>query len=109
MTNEKNANYTSEQEREVVRRYHDSTPIAQLAAQFGKSEKSIIAKLVQLGEYKPAQRNGKEKRKTKLDMIREIERIINVPVGSLDSLEKGTYLALFTLYQPIITTFLDLH
>lgn len=108
MTNEKNANYTSEQEREIVRLYHNSTSIAQLAAQFGKSEKSIIGKLVQLEEYKPTQRTVKESRKTKLGLIREIERSINVPEGSLDSLEKGTHEALSLLHEPV-TKFLDLH
>ena len=76
--------------------------IQSLSEQFGRSTRSIVAKLAQLGIYsaKAKVETGVTKR-TKLDLTREIETALALDQGTLESLEKGSKAALEALVTAI--------
>ena len=98
-------NYTPEQTRELVDAYvampTDET-VAAYAAKFGKTVKSIVAKLATEKVYQSkAKAAAKVKARTKLDVIASIADILNVPKAKLASLEKATAEALNALYEAV--------
>lgn len=99
MASEKTVNYTAEQVLELLAAYEVDKDTKVLAEKFGRTERSVIAKLVQEKVYQTKAGQLKEKRKTKLEMLAEVEVAMGLDKGSLDSFEKGTLDAVKALYS----------
>ena len=90
---EKVIGYTPEQTTKILKMYHTGALIADLALEFNKSEKSIIAKLVREEVY-VSKTKTYTARITKASIIADIAKIIDVQEDTLESLEKATKEAL---------------
>lgn len=91
--------YTAEQTVSLLAAFAAKTSIEDLATQFGKSTKSIVAKLSREGVYE-----AKAKTKattgapvTKATLVADLEACFELKAGTLASLEKGTKEALQAL------------
>ena len=88
------ANYSEEQVEYMVGKYN-LTPsretVEALAAEFSKSQKSIIGKLAREGVYQKAEYVSKtgEKPITKIEIVREIAQTLNLDENNLTGLEKA--------------------
>ena len=94
------ANYTAEATAEIVAAYVASPTketVAALAEKFGKSTKSIVAKLSRENVYVPAAKAASAKGATKAELVAEIAGLAELPVADLESLEKATAGALKAL------------
>lgn len=89
-----NVNYTPDQVTQLVTDYMAGTSVEALAEALGKSVKSVVAKLSREGVYKPKTKATSGSRITKADMTKEAEKLLDLPEGTLDSLQKGTSEAL---------------
>jgi hypothetical protein len=98
---EKPANYTAEQEKELVERYEAGETTARLAELLNKSEKSIIAKLSRLGVYKSTKPKGPA-RKTKAQMVTNLEETLELECGTLSSFEKADRTALESALEAVV-------
>jgi len=91
---EKTINYTAEQTAELVTAYTADPTVATIlafATKFGKTTKSIVAKLVRENAYvSKAKAAPGAKRVTKAGLIGAIEGELDLPAGSLNSLEKAS-------------------
>ena len=103
MTNATTINYTDEMVERMTQAY-EANPTKEtvdaLAAEFGKTSRSITAKLSNLGIYKAAERTTKTGAPVvrKGDIVSGIERKLGLDEGSLASLEKATKGDLSALY-----------
>jgi hypothetical protein len=102
MASEKNVNYTEAQTAELIEAYKadaSEATVELFAKQFGKTTRSIVAKLVQAKVYKSKTATGKagERTATKADLVATLETMFNLEVGTLESLEKGSKGALEAL------------
>lgn len=95
-----NVNYTAEQTTQLVNSYRAGETVESLAAALGKSVKSVVAKLVREGEYKSKAKQSTRKI-TKAEQVAYIEELLDVPAGSLESLQNGSQAALNTLTAAI--------
>jgi len=91
---EKIVNYTAEQTSEIVSRFVAGETKEALALAFGKSVRSITAKLSREGVYKAASKEKAEARVTKAELITKIAFAAGVEEEVLESLEKATSVAL---------------
>lgn len=100
----KTVNYTAEQTQELVAAY-TATPTAEtievLAAQFGKTARSVIAKLAQAGVYVAKRAEAKEKADTKADLVKKIAADLNIDPAKLETLEKASKEALQLLANSV--------
>jgi hypothetical protein len=101
MASEKSVNYTAEQEAELVHRYTAGESIEALAEDFGKSERSLIAKLSRLGVYKSKTGKNSGPRVTKASLVKDIENILQLPAGTLASFEKAEKAALEAAFHAL--------
>lgn len=101
MATEKSTNYTPEQEQELVRMYNSGEyTTEQLAEHFEKSVRSITAKLARLGVYKS--KTSKEPPKPKkADIVTQVEELLNLEFGTLNTVEKADKVALLALLAAI--------
>ena len=98
MKTEKVVNYTQEQVKTIVEGYTAGATAETLAAQVGKSVRSVVAKLSREGVYVAKARSTTNKAKgTKADLIAKIAKDNDVDVKVLASLEKATKEALEVL------------
>ena len=95
-------NYTVEQTQEIVQLYQEGATVEQIAEQFARSARSIIAKLSREGVYKPKQKAAGSKRVTKAQLLREVEQKLGLEPGVLSSLEKGSHEALEVLQAAVM-------
>lgn len=95
-----NVNYTAEQTAQLVNSYRSGATVESLAEALGKSVKSVVAKLVREGEYKSKAKQSTRKI-TKAEQVAYIEELLNVPAGSLESLQNGSQAALTTLAEEL--------
>ena len=92
-------NYTPEATKAIVEAYKANASketVAAMAAKFGKTTRSIVAKLSREGVYKKAEyvaKNG-EKPETKEHKVDRIAVLLNVPSEKLGGLEAATKTAL---------------
>jgi acylphosphatase len=102
----KTVNYTPEQTAGLVAAYV-ATPtaetVAKFAAAFGKSTKSIVAKLSREGVYKKAERTTKNgdaivKKDTLADSI---GKVLNLSEGDVESLAKANKTALKAIFEAL--------
>lgn len=94
MSNEKQVNYTVEQTAELVEAYNTqptAETVAAFAEKFGKSVKSVVAKLSREGVYKRKEYVTKkgEKPVSKEELVAEIAGMLNVSAEALVGLEKA--------------------
>lgn len=99
MTTEKTPNYTPEQETQLQQLYQSGTTIQDLATQFGKSERSIVAKLSRMGIYQGKGRPQPGSRVTKAGLVARLGELLNL--SSLETLEKADKAALIDLVTKI--------
>lgn len=95
-------NYTAEQAAKIVADYKANPTketVAALAAEMGKSPRSIVAKLVNLDVYQKPEKAATEgeAKETKGAIVAQIEKACGVVVGTFESLESATKKALTTL------------
>jgi hypothetical protein len=94
-------NYTPEQTLEIVQLFTSGTAVEQIAEQFGKTTRSIIAKLSREGVYVAKSKAAGTKRMTKLDMIAKVEEALELD-QVLSSMEKASYEAVEALYKAVV-------
>lgn len=98
---EKQVNYTEAQVAQIVESYTSGVTVEAIATQFGKSVKSIVAKLAQQKVYK-AKDQEKSKRVTKANLVAKISAALAVEGQVFASLEKASYEALETLAAKVV-------
>lgn len=88
--------YTVEQAEQVKGDYLMGTSVEDIASNIGKSTRSVIAKLAQLGVYKTKAKVGtlKVTKVTKVMLISMISSRHNLPMAKLATLEKASLEAL---------------
>ncbi len=94
-------NYTQEQTVQLVNEFKAGATLEALAEQFGKSVKSIVAKLSREGVYK-AKVPAKAKRITKATLIARIAEALAVEGQVFSTLEKASYEALEILAAKVV-------
>jgi hypothetical protein len=92
-------NYTPEMTAEIVETYTAEATretVEALAAKFGKTARSIVAKLSREGVYKKAEYVGKngEKPETKEAKVAKIAALVGVPAEKMAGLEAATKVTL---------------
>lgn len=94
MSAEKLVNYTPEMTAELVATYvaePTEATVANLAEKFGKTVKSVIAKLSREGVYHSKAKETAGKREmTKAEMVADIAKLVGATDEQLESLEKAT-------------------
>ena len=97
----KTVNYTPEMTAALVEAYEAAGSdearkgvIADFAGEFGKSTKSIVAKLVREDAYVKAERSGKKGGVKKADLVDAITSKVPMAENDADSLTKATMKAL---------------
>lgn len=98
---EKLVNYTETQTTELVQAYTAGETVESLAERLGRSTRSIVAKLSREGVYKPKNKAKAGARITKAEMVRYVEDMLQLEVGKLESLEKGSHEALEALVAAV--------
>jgi hypothetical protein len=91
--------YTVMETQKLTEGYANGLPLADLASELGKTEKSIIGKLVNLALYVPKVKASKvtgEAIKTKASYAKDIEKILEVELPDLDKAPKTTLVKLLT-------------
>ncbi len=104
MATEKIVNYTEAQTAELVKAFTDAPTketVAALAEKFGKTTRSIVAKLAREGVYKSEAKASAGKGATKADTVAKIAALAGVAVKDLESLEKATAPALNTVLKAL--------
>lgn len=90
--------YTMQEENLVKEMYSEGIEVQDIAEKVGKSEKSVIGKLVSLQIYKPKVRVSKitgSAPKTKKDFVKDIEQLLDVDeLKDLDKAPKTTLIKL---------------
>lgn len=94
MATEKVQNYSAEVTAQLVAAFADGATVDALATQFGKTTRSIVAKLSREGVYKAKDKVAKDARVTKATLIARIAKATGADQEQLDSLEKATATAL---------------
>lgn len=94
MATEKVANYTPEATEALKAGYLAGESVEALAAELGKTVRSVIAKLSKEGVYKAKAKEAGKRDMLKAEMVAEISKEIGVSEEVLESLEKATATAL---------------
>lgn len=95
----KTVNYSSEQTAELLEAYANNVSLEELSEKFQKSKHSIVAKLCREGVYKTVPQEAK--RMKKADMIARLEAVLELPEGSLETIEKGSHEAITLLLKAV--------
>lgn len=106
MKTEKIVNYTSEQTAEIIAAYIANPAkgtVEALAVQFGKTSRSIVAKLSREGVYKKAVYKAKNGATVirKSEIVTEIAKAIGVDADKLDGMEAATKNALLLVLASV--------
>ena len=83
-------NYTEEQTAQVVQAYQAGETVEAIAANLGKSVRSIVAKLSREGVYKPKTKAKGDGRVTKAQLVQAIADHLGVELAVVASLEKAS-------------------
>jgi hypothetical protein len=90
MTQETKTNYTPEQTQQLVQAYVEGQTVENLAMMFGKTTRSVVAKLAREGVYK-AKTKATTARVRKADLVDLIADRCGVAPELFDSLEKANH------------------
>jgi hypothetical protein len=91
MMTDKTVNYTAEQTAQLVQAYQDGVSVENLAAQLGRSTRSIVAKLSREGVYKAKSKVSGFARVKKADLVDQIANRCGVAPEIFESLEKANH------------------
>lgn len=97
-------NYTEAQTAFMVKMYQEDASIAEIAMEVGKSERSVIAKLVNLGLYKSPKVAEKRVVLSKADMVIKMAESMEVDPDTLISLAKADKAALTAVFNYVVNT-----
>lgn len=97
----KQVNYTPEQTQSIVELYTSGATVEAIAEQFGKTTRSIVAKLSREGVYKKSEKaaQGGTKAPKKSEMVEEMANILGVDYTEIQSIEKGSKEAVEEIYK----------
>lgn len=101
MTSVNVVKYTDEQTENLVSRYLTGSSVDQLAQDFGKTTRSVIAKLAQLGVYKNSEKTSTAPKVTKAQLVSAIAAKLNLSYDNLKTFEKADKPALEALFNAI--------
>ena len=90
MTNQ-TVNYTPEQTAQLVAFYKDGTTVETLATMFGKTTRSVVAKLSREGVYQAKSKSSGATRVKKAELVDRIASLCNATPEAFDSLEKANH------------------
>jgi hypothetical protein len=97
-------NYSAETTAKLALAYAENKDTDSLAVQFGKSSRSIIAKLSRMGIYVKPEYTTKtgDTPISKEEIVANIATLIDANVETLESLEKANKTALQTIYDALM-------
>lgn len=84
-------NYTAEQTAQLVVKYKDGASVESLAAAFGKTTRSIVAKLSREGVYQAKSKTTGVARVKKAELVDRIATLCGANPEAFDSLEKANH------------------
>lgn len=93
-------NYSTEQTKQIVDAYVANpaqATVEALATQFGKTARSIVAKLAKEGVYQSKAKEAGKREMLKAEMVTEIAKLIGKNEEQIESLEKATGPALMAV------------
>ena len=90
MTNQ-TVNYTPEQTAQLVANYKAGATVETLATMFGKTTRSVVAKLSREGVYTPKSKASGVARVKKSELVDAIANRVGVAPETFDSLEKANH------------------
>lgn len=93
--------YTAEQVEALVAGVAEGKTVEALAAEMGKSVRSVVAKLSQMKLYKAKETAKAEVRMTKAQLVLQAESLLELEAGTLVSLEKADKAALEALVRAL--------
>lgn len=99
---EKLQNYTPDQTLQLVADYQAGVTVEALAEKVGKSVRSVVAKLSREGVYVAKTKAKAGTRVTKAALTQMLEAKLDMPPGSLDSLQKASHEALEALVDRVL-------
>lgn len=88
---DKIVNYTPEQTAQLVANYQDGVTVERLAEQFGKTTRSIVAKLSREGVYHAKSKTTGTVRVKKSELVDRIANLCGATPEAFDSLEKANH------------------
>ena len=88
---DKTVNYTPEQTAQLVAKYNDGTSVESLATMFGKTTRSIVAKLSREGVYQAKSKTTGVARVKKAELVDRIATLCGASPEAFDSLEKANH------------------
>lgn len=93
--------YTAEQVEALVAGVAEGKTVEAMAAEMGKSVRSVVAKLSQMKLYKAKETAKAEVRMTKAQMVLAVEAKLGLEAGTLASFEKADKAALEALASAV--------
>lgn len=93
--------YTAEQVEALVAGVAKGKTVEALAAEMGKSVRSVVAKLSQMKLYKAKETAKTEVRMTKAQLVLQAESVLELEAGTLASFEKADKAALEALVRAL--------
>lgn len=93
--------YTAEQVEALVAGVAEGKTVEAMAAEMGKSVRSVVAKLAQMKLYKAKETAKAEVRMTKAQMVLAVEAKLGLEAGTLASFEKADKAALEALASAV--------
>lgn len=93
--------YTAEQVEALVAGVAKGKTVEALAAELGKSVRSVVAKLSQMKLYKAKETAKAEVRMTKAQLVLQAESVLELEAGTLASFEKADKAALEALVRAL--------
>ena len=88
---DKIVNYTPEQTAQLVANYKAGATVESLATMFGKTTRSIVAKLSREGVYTAKSKSTGVARVKKAELVDRIAMLCNATPETFDSLEKANH------------------
>jgi hypothetical protein len=91
MMTEKPVNYTPEQTAQLVANYKAGATVETLAEMFGKTTRSVVAKLSREGVYQAKSKSSGTTRVKKAELVDRIASLCGANPEAFDSLEKANH------------------
>jgi transposase len=91
MMTDKPVNYTPEQTAQLVANYKAGASVETLATMFGKTTRSVVAKLSREGVYQAKSKSSGTTRVKKAELVDRIASLCNATPEAFDSLEKANH------------------
>jgi transposase len=96
---DKTVNYTPEQTAQLVANYKSGTSVETLATMFGKTTRSVVAKLSREGVYQAKNKTSGATRVKKAELVDRIAALCSATPEAFDSLEKANHEVLEAILQ----------